>query len=264
MLEFYDNDMSVCSQKVRLAFAEKGVSYSRVSMDLRAGDQFKPEYMKLNSNGVVPTIVHDGNVVIESTVIINYINDAFEGPSLNPSSALDRARMLQWMILPDGGFHDTCGITSFSLAFRFQILQKSEAEIQEYYASIVNPKRLAIIREVIEQGIEATTVAPALKSYYGVIGKMENTLSAQDWLAGETISLADITMLPYTLRLEHLGLDFFWEDRPVVAAWYERMKARDSFDVLKQYFNHGYLGLMGKTMAEQGAKIRAMVLQGSE
>ncbi len=55
-------------------------------------------------------------------------------------------------------------------------------------------------------------------------------------VSGDTFSLADITMLPYTLRLEHLGLDFFWENKPAVAAWYQRMKERDSFGSLEPVF----------------------------
>jgi glutathione S-transferase len=261
MLEFYDNDMSVCAQKVRVALAEKGVEYTRVPMDLRAGDQLDPEYLKLNPNGVVPTIVHDGNVIIESTVIIYYLNDAFEGPALNSSFAVEKAKMLQWMILPDGGFHDICGITSFALAFRYQLLEKSEAELQDYFDSLkkIRADRLNKIKPVVELGIEAPVVAPAMKSYLNVVAKMQAALSESEWLAGDTFSLADITMLPYTLRLEHLGLDFFWENKPAVAAWYQRMKERDSFEVLSQYFNPKYLGLMGKSMVSHGERIREIL-----
>ncbi len=262
MLEFYDNDMSVCAQKVRLALTEKGAEYKRVPLDIRAGDQFKPEYLKMNPNAVVPTIVHDGNVVVESTVIINYIDDAFDGPSLSADTAVERARMLRWMILPDTGFHDVCGITSFALAFRLQLLQKTDEELQEYYENLksIRAARFDKIKPVVESGIEAPIVAPALQNYYGVVKKMDTALSSSVWLAGATFSLADITMLPYTLRLEHLGLDFFWEDKPKVANWYDKMKARDSFEVLRQYFNPGYLGMMGKTMEAQGDRIREIVL----
>lgn len=259
MLEFYDNDMSVCAQKVRLVFAEKGIEYTRVPMDLRAGDQFRPDYLALNPKGVVPTIVHDGNVVIESTVIIAYLDEAFDGVSLTPSTALERARMLHWMILPDGGFHDVCGITSFALAFRMQLLQKTPEELEQYYANLKSPQRRVLIRAVVEQGIDAPVVAPALNTYFDVIGRMESALQSSDWLASGDCSLADVTMLPYTLRLEHLGLDFFWNDRPNVARWYERMKQRPSFEALRQYFNPNYLAIVGKTMAEQGDRVRSMV-----
>ena len=88
MIEFYDNDMSVCAQKVRLVLAIKGLDHERRSLDLRAGDQFKPDYLKLNPKAVVPTIVDNGIPIIESTVIIAYLDDAYPEPPLKPSDPL--------------------------------------------------------------------------------------------------------------------------------------------------------------------------------
>jgi glutathione S-transferase len=62
MLELYHNDMSTCAQKVRFALAEKGVRWQSRHLDLRARDHQRPEYLRLNPNAVVPTIVHDGTV----------------------------------------------------------------------------------------------------------------------------------------------------------------------------------------------------------
>ena len=78
MLNLYHGRTSVCSIKARLALDEKGVKFENILMTLR-GDQFDPGYMKLNPNAVVPTLVHDGRVVIESTVIMHYVDEAFAG-----------------------------------------------------------------------------------------------------------------------------------------------------------------------------------------
>src|ERR1044071_4316843 len=86
MIELYHNDMSVCAAKVRLALAEKGVEHRAHHLNLRAGDQKTPEYLKLNPKGVVPTLVHDGFVVTESVVINEYVEDAFRSPPLMPST----------------------------------------------------------------------------------------------------------------------------------------------------------------------------------
>jgi glutathione S-transferase len=79
VLELYHNDMSTCAQKVRFALAEKAATWRSHHLDLRARDQQKPEYLKLNPNAVVPTLVHEGVVIIESTVINEYIDDALPG-----------------------------------------------------------------------------------------------------------------------------------------------------------------------------------------
>ena len=92
-LTLYHNDMSVCAQKVRLCLAEKQLAYEDKHLNLRAGDQKRPEYLALNPNGYVPTLVHDDFVVVESTVICEYIDDAFPAPPLKPADAKPRARM---------------------------------------------------------------------------------------------------------------------------------------------------------------------------
>jgi glutathione S-transferase len=72
----------VCAVKVRLTFAEKGISWESRYVEILKGEQFEPDYLKINPNGVVPTLVHDGYVIIESTIIAGYINDLFDSPPL--------------------------------------------------------------------------------------------------------------------------------------------------------------------------------------
>jgi glutathione S-transferase len=68
VLELYHNINSVCAQKVRIALKEKGQEAKEHLLTLQ-GDQNDPAYLKLNPNGVVPTLVHDGNVIVESSLI---------------------------------------------------------------------------------------------------------------------------------------------------------------------------------------------------
>ena len=83
MLELYHGYTSVCAQKARLTLAEKGLEWASHVMDLN-GDQLDPAYLKLNPNGVVPTLVHNGHVIVESTVIMHYLDDIFTEPPLMP------------------------------------------------------------------------------------------------------------------------------------------------------------------------------------
>ena len=77
MLELYHHNISVCAQKVRLSFYEKGLRWEGRHVDLMTAEQVSPAYLALNPKGVVPTIVHDGNPVIESTIILEYLENAF-------------------------------------------------------------------------------------------------------------------------------------------------------------------------------------------
>ena len=84
-LELYHNALSSCSQKVRLVLAEKGLDFESRDVNLVTGEQHAPDYVKLNPNHVVPTLVHDGRVLIESSLINEYLEDAFPKPALWPA-----------------------------------------------------------------------------------------------------------------------------------------------------------------------------------
>jgi len=66
----YNAPQSTCSQRVRFVLNAKAQPFKEKKLDLLAGDQLKPEYLALNPNGVVPTLDHDGSIVIDSSVII--------------------------------------------------------------------------------------------------------------------------------------------------------------------------------------------------
>ena len=103
MIQLYHNDMSSCSQKVRLGLAEKHLDWGSEHLSLRDGDQYEPAYLALNPNGVVPTLVDDGHVIIESQVILEYLDDAYPEPPLRPANATERARMRLWTKQLDEG-----------------------------------------------------------------------------------------------------------------------------------------------------------------
>ena len=115
MLELYHHFLSTCSQKVRLVLAEKDLEYESHWIDLMAGEQHDPEYVKLNPNHVVPTLVHDGRVLIESTLINEYVDDAFPEPSLRPADPVARHAMRLWTKRCDGEIHAQAGVVTFGI-----------------------------------------------------------------------------------------------------------------------------------------------------
>ena len=99
MIELYHFWSSVCSVRCRMALEEKGVAWTSRYVDLFKFDQLRPEYLTINPDGVVPTLVHDGVPMRESTIINEYIDTAFEGPKLavRPEGANHR-----WRRIPPG------------------------------------------------------------------------------------------------------------------------------------------------------------------
>jgi glutathione S-transferase len=80
MLTLYDFGNSVCCQKVRITMRAKGLDWECVKVDLFKAEQYDPKYLKLNPKGIVPTLVHDGKAIIESTLICEYLDDTFPVP----------------------------------------------------------------------------------------------------------------------------------------------------------------------------------------
>jgi glutathione S-transferase len=229
MITLYHNAASTCSQKVRFVLAEKGLDYESREIDLVGGAQHEADYVKLNPNHVVPTLVHGGNVFIESTLINEYLEDAFPNCPLRPEDAGGRHAMRLWTKRIDE-LHPNAGVLTFSIGTRPMILQRSEEERNALIDQIPDPKRRALRRSVIECGVKAPEFPPALHAFLATLDQMQADLSEREWLAGSCLSLADAAALPYVMRLDHLAMTPFLEERPRIADWYARMRARPSFE----------------------------------
>jgi glutathione S-transferase len=225
MLELYDNVNSVCAQKVRVALAAKGLEWKRHAMTLR-GDQFDPQYMKLNPNGVVPTLVHDGRVITESSVILYYLDEAFPAPPLMPREPLERAKVRMVNKLVDEYVHNACVVLTFGTAFRPRFAGMTGEEIEKSLARSPLKKRTEYKRDVALHGLDSKFAAEAFDHYQKLLHVIDEARG--EWLAGGAFSLADIAAIPYVLRLELLKMSRLWDRLPGVAAWYKRVLAQPS------------------------------------
>ena len=231
MLYLYQGSTSVCSVKVRLALVEKGLAFDGEVLDLQRGDQHRPGYAKLNPNEVVPTLVHDGKVIIESTLIIEYLDEAFPVPPLMPADPYARAIARLFMKKIDDYLHAACSTITFATANRKVLIKKTPEELAAHLAKIPNPDYRERQRLSIAQGLAAPHVAQALCAYDKYVGDMEAALADKPYLAGNAYTLADVAATPYIFRAEVVGLDGLWrERRPKVAAWYDRICSRPSFE----------------------------------
>jgi glutathione S-transferase len=231
MLHLYHGTTSVCSIKARLALAEKALAWEGEVLNLQRGDQHRPEYARLNPNEVVPTLVHDGRIVIESTLIIEYLDETFPDPPLMPADPYSRAIARLWMKKVDDYLHASCSAITFATANRKVLLRKTPAELEAHLASVPDPAYRERQRLSIAHGLAAPHVAQAVRNFDKYIGEMEATLARQPYLAGQAYSLAEAAATPYVNRAELLGMDRLWvERRPHVADWLARVRARPSFD----------------------------------
>jgi glutathione S-transferase len=229
-MKLYHNPLSSCSQKVRLVLAEKQLSWESVELNLQRGDQFAPDYLKLNPKAVVPTLEDKGKVYIESSLINDYLDDAYPTIALRPNTADGRYRMNTMIRIIDDVQHPACSVITYAIGLRPLMLKNNTPEqLQKLLDNIPDAARRESRRAVLHEGIEAPVFREAYQTYIGVLKQADAGLRNAFWLAGETFSLADCAYLPYVLRLEHLGQKAFIDALPGLSRWYQAMQARPSF-----------------------------------
>ena len=230
-LELYHNDISVCAQKVRIVLAEKGLEWIDRHIDFMAGEQTDPGYLAIHPKGVVPALVHDGRPIIESTLICEYLDEAFPEPPLRPTDLVERARMRRWARLPDDGWHLACGTVSFAAAFARQLRANFDEDgFAARLEAMPDQARAERQRLILEHRFDVPIVHDAVRFQDRALADMEIWLSQSRWLAGDMYSLAEACIIPYLERLDRLGLSPMWENtRPHVADWFDQIRARPSF-----------------------------------
>ncbi len=227
-LELYHALQSTCSQKVRIALAEKNLDWVDHRVNLAKNEQLRPEYLKLNPNGVVPTLVHDGNVIIDSSVILEYLDDVFPTPRLSPVDPVRRAHMRAWMRFLEEVPTVAIRVPSFHLALATRFNALDEGEFCKTEAD-VRPLRKNFYRRMGPKGFSDEDVAASLDELQRTVDRMETALEKGPWLLGADYTLADIIVTPSIDRMNDLGLSAIWSKRPRVTAWYARMQARPAF-----------------------------------
>ena len=236
MLELYHHRSSVCAAKVRFTLAEKGLEADKLHyIDILKGEQFQPEYMTINPKAVVPSLIHDGKVINESTVICEYINEVFPDVSLLPNDPYERAQMRIWTKAVDEQLHPACGELTFVCCHRHIIKRLGEEKLNEFLNSTpdlsVTSKWKERKKEIVREGFNAPGIKDTIRLYDSYLAKLDISLSDRQWLVSNSLSLADIGLAPYVNRLDMLSMAGMWQnDRyPYVEDWFDRIKALPSF-----------------------------------
>jgi len=199
MIKLYDHPDCPFCQKVRVVLAEKELEFERVHVDLRAGEQRTPEFLKMNPYGKVPVLVDDDLVVYDSTIINEYLEDEYPAPSLMPEDSAGRARVRMLEDYCDNSFLPVAGLVLAELA-------KPEAER--------DAERLQRYQAEIGRGL----------------ARLETLFEGKEFLVGE-FSLADVAFVPRLLILPQMGVEIDPRLRQV-AAWIERLRERPSVQTL--------------------------------
>jgi glutathione S-transferase len=225
----YNAPQSTCSQRVRFVLNAKALPFEEVKLDLLAGDQLKPDYLNLNPNGVVPTLDHDGNIVIDSSVIIEYLDEIAPQKSFTPAEPVARAQMRSLMRFIDEMPAAAVRVPTFNLAFLPRFAAMSEEEFVAFAES--KPLRKEFMLAMGRKGFPEKDMNAALDRMRRTYERMDAAIVASGgpWLLGKQPTLADVALMPAIVRMADLGLDTMWKDMSRVARWYDEIRAHPAF-----------------------------------
>lgn len=237
MLELYylEETDSICSNRAVITLAEKGITdWVAHKMVLVNRDQFKPEYLKLNPQGVVPTLVHDGIPIRESSLICDYIDDLRPEPALKPCDPVERFRMKEWVKLFDERGFEATAVVNFVTKFRLTIPLET---MEERWKKVPNIDRLYRQQSVIREGVESPYVMRAIGALESIFRLMEHALAdGRPFIMGDQFTLAETNFAPFVKVLEMVRfLDFWLEPYPLTRAWWDRMASRPSLQQLDEF-----------------------------
>jgi glutathione S-transferase len=238
MFHLYHADRSTCSQKVRLCLAELGLEYVSRRIDLVAGDQLTPEYLAINPNGVVPTLVHNGVAIAESTVICEYLCEITDDRTILPANALGRAQMRAWLRYIDEVPSMAVRVPSFNNVFLPFYRSMSQADFKAFVEAM--PIRKYFFEKMGQGGFSGKEYENALEQLRRSFVRVEKSLSSQQWIAGSHYTLADICMVPVMQRLDDIGLVSLWAEFPRLTNWYEAVRGRRAYT--KAFYPGSHLG----------------------
>ena len=232
MLKLYHWWSSTCSRRVRIALAAKHLEWESIYVPLPKFENLAPWYLDINPNGVVPSLDHDGKIIIESNFIMEYLDDVWPEIPLRPVDLYERARMRIWMDRFEHVLHRNVNIISFIKQGRIKRYESlSDAERQAHIDRQATEEKRALLANRLNNGISEEQMAFAEARLAEILDEVEATLIDRPWLNGASMSLADISVAPFMERFEANQLDRLtdWQARPRVGAWWQRIQDTDAF-----------------------------------
>ncbi len=224
---------SSCSQKTRIFLNLKGIDWVSHHVDLTSGENHSDWFLGINPRGLVPILVDDGEVHIESNDIIQYLEEKFPEPKLIPEGY----KTLTSELLKE---EDDLHLDIRNVSFRFlfgKLARKRPSSIKKFedYEGTIEGKRdshkvkeVNFYNDFLKQGIPVDALKQSVTKFIKVYERFEQDLANQEFLLGEEVSVLDIAWFIYTHRLDLAGYDFKKRHRAVYN-WYLNLLGKEAF-----------------------------------
>jgi glutathione S-transferase len=224
---------SSCSQKTRIFLNLKGIDWVSHHVDLSSGENHSDWFLGINPRGLVPILVDDGEVHIESNDIIQYLEEKFPEPKLIPEGY----KTLTSELLKE---EDDLHLDIRNVSFRFlfgKLARKRPSSIKKFedYEGTIEGKgdshkvkEVNFYNDFLKQGIPVDALKQSVTKFIKVYERFEQDLANQEFLLGEEVSVLDIAWFIYTHRLDLAGYDFKKRHRAVYN-WYLNLLGKEAF-----------------------------------
>jgi len=198
-------------------------------------------------------LVHDGEIIRESAIICDYLDDLRAEHPLKPQDRIKVAQMQEWITEADAGGYQGVASLSFVAVFRAKLMAMSEADRNAYWAGQTDIERTQRQQSCVFEGLDSPYAIRAIAAWERIFGKIERALAeGRPWLMGETFTLADLNLAPFIARLDGLRMLPVWlDERPSTDAWWQRVQERPSYTQARV----GPSADEATTYAAEGAKV---------
>ncbi len=225
-INLYHYSQSNCSMRIRLLLEEKGLPWTSHYVDLDTQANLTKDYFKLHPHGLVPTIVHDGEIVYESSDILRYLEEKYPETPLIPADEEQRKEMEKWLDITKDIHVRVIKVWVYG---KEKYTSKTPESMKEYEKIQPSQELIDFHKMTLAEGhIPQEKIDEAdeiLRSYFSMI---ENNLKKYQWIAGDTMSLADIAWIPNYTLLNMFGFPF--ENYPRVMKWIDKLVNRPSYE----------------------------------
>lgn len=229
MIKLYHAWDSFCSFKVRLALAEKNLQWDSEFLDLMRFENLRPDYLAVNPNGLVPTLIDGAETIFESSIINEYLDDRYPGCPLIPDDPAARARMRYWVKHEEDELFLAVRPASLNLMMKQVFDRISDEELDVLLATHPRPYLIPRLKKMFRAPFDPDAVKGSRSKLRAAFETMNDRLGVTPWLAGNDYSLADIATAPVIDRVIHLGFDDLWADLPELSGWIERLTDRPAY-----------------------------------
>jgi glutathione S-transferase len=273
-VHLYHFAMSLCSQKVRQVLEEAQVPWESHPILLSAEEQYDPDYVRINSRCVVPTLVRDGKVTTDSENILRYVaNHLHHGAQLIPARADEAANMKVFLDLADALFVEalTYGdLPSIKKPFLIEKLGRgshekkvemlttlAEKHASDPYLKAAYEGKLNIVQSTIGALHSRDQLLEIMAETKHVVERLNRQLEAGPftqggWLCSKTFSLADIEWGVVLYRFQWIGLgDYLWSGKPHVAGYTRQLFSHPSFQSGVIDWTHKFRQILLPTLAKK-------------